>query len=94
MSLRPKENLEYQEKTSGVSSSWNSLQIGQKWTLAGDDGRWTSGGGFTNPPDVKDFWTFLNMFNIFKHFLQFIYGRLQMSGERSMYSPDIEYLYI
>ena len=65
MSLRPKENLEYQEKTSGVSSSWNSLQIGQKWTLAGDDGWWTSGGGFTNPRDMKHFCTFLNMFNIY-----------------------------
>ena len=74
MSLRPKENLEYQEKTSGVSSSWNSLQIGQKWTLAGDDGRWTSGGGFTNPPDMKHFCTFLNMLNIFKHFYSLFVG--------------------
>ena len=74
MSLRPKENLEYQEKTSGVSSSWNSLQIGQKWTLAGDDGWWTSGGGFTNPPDMKHFCTFLNMLNIFKHFYSLFVG--------------------
>ena len=65
MSLRLEENLEYQEKTSGVSSSWNSLQIGQKWTLTGDDGWWTSGGGLTNSLDVKHFWICSTSSNIF-----------------------------
>ena len=41
----------------------------------------------------ETFWTFLNMFNIFKHFLQFIDGCLQMSWGWSIYSSDIEYLF-
>ena len=101
MSLRPKENLEYQEKTSGVSSSWNSLQIGQKWTLAGDDGWWTSGGGFTNPRDMKHFCTFLNMFNIYINIMRKngisiryrIFHIFELSAGKLTYPTDIKSFY-